>query len=369
MFHRCSPLFIATAVILVSLVSACSSNGPAREIPTPGPAEPTPVPRAVSIPADERSHDERLEWWYYNGHLEDEAGREFGFHFVIFQTRGDNGKPAYAAQFAVTDVRAGEHRLDSRLFAGDAGVVTPAGFQLQVSGWSLDIEATSHSIRATTDDGVSLEITLGIARPGNPVLHSEDGWFATPAGWSYYYSWPNMPATGELTIDGEVFPVTGAGWFDHQWGDFFALGAPAGWQWMGLQLGGGETLMVTETRASDGSIDAVFGTWSDGRGTVRSLDAGDGIDIQVLDTWTSPDTGAEYPSGWRLKIASIGLDVEIAPVVADQEVDEGIPRAAIYWEGKVEIAGTYRGERIEQPGYIELTGYVEPEPIPWRTAD
>ncbi len=363
--------FAGSLLVFLTVFAACSGGIEPRPIPTPGPAEPTPPPRAVSIPADERSHDDRLEWWYYNGHLTAEsgadAGKEFGFHFVIFQTIDDDGARAYASQFTLTDVEAKSHRLDTRLFAGNAETATDESFSLQVNDWSLEIRDSSHSIKASMEDGTRLDMTLGLEPGSAPVMHADIGWFAAPTGWSYYYSWPNMPVSGSLTVDGSRFTITGTGWFDHQWGDFFALGAPGGWQWMGLQLGDGETLMVTETRNPDGTQDAVFGTWSDGKGATRSLTESDGIRIDVLDTWTSPDTGGEYPSRWRVVVDGLNLDVEIEPVVADQEVDEGVPPAAIYWEGKVTQTGTYRGRPIEQPGYVELTGYASPEPVPWRT--
>ncbi len=362
---------LATALAAV-LLAACTASFDARPIPTPSPAEPTPAPRTISIPADERSHEDRLEWWYYNGHLstrsESDAEKEFGFHFVIFQTIDDDGESAYASHFTITDVDAGDHRLDTRLFAGDAETASAEIFGLQINDWTLEIDDDSHEIRATMDDGTGLDLRLGLPATRMPILHAGTGWFAAPTGWSYYYSWPDMPAAGTVTVGGQEYSVEGTGWFDHQWGDFFALGAPGGWQWMGLQLGNGETLMVTETRNPDGSTDAVFGTWSNGTGRTRSLTEEDGIQIEVLDTWLSPTTGGEYPSKWRVIIEGLSLDVEVTPVVADQEVTEGVPDAAIYWEGKVTQIGTYRGERISQPGYVELTGYAPPDPIPWRAS-
>lgn len=358
------PLFIVAAVICLTAI-ACSGTQELRPIPTPSPAEPTPVPRPVSIPADERSHDERLEWWYYNGHLYADSGEEFGFHFVIFKAL-DGDEPAYSAQLGITDVQALSHNLDSRLFAGNAEQADADLFRLQISDWSLDITEASHRIRGVMDDGTHLSLDLEIPPGARPVLHADIGWFAAPTGWSYYYSWPDMPANGSLKVGGREYEMTGTGWFDHQWGDFFTPGAPGGWQWMGLQLGDGETLMVTETRNPDGTTDTVFGTWSDATGATRSLTEADGIRIEVLDTWVSPNTGAEYPSLWRVNVDGLNLDVEVRPVVADQEVDEGVPRAAFYWEGKVVMTGTYRGEPVEQPGFVELTGYAQPEPIPWR---
>ncbi len=80
--------------LLILGAAACTNSDPLKPIPTSGPAQPTPEPRAISMPSDERSHDDRLEWWYYNGHLSADSGEEFGFHFVIFRSLDDDGEPA-----------------------------------------------------------------------------------------------------------------------------------------------------------------------------------------------------------------------------------------------------------------------------------
>ena len=354
------------ALALFFVLAACSNGQESRPVPTPSAAQPTPSPHPISVPRDEGTHGDRLEWWYYNGHLTAKTGEEFGFHFVIFQSR-DDALPAYAAQFGITDVAGQTHTLDSRLFVGDALGVDSEGFDLRVREWDLSITDQTHSFTADSGDGDGLSLTFQRDLSIPPMVHGDDGWIGGPTGWTYYYSWPDMPASGSLTLDGVTYQVTGTGWFDHQWGDFFVLGAPGGWQWLALHLGDGETLMVTEARSPDGTVEALYGTWRAADGTQRTLTSEeDGIRLEVLDRWPSPHTGGEYPSRWRLTIESLDLDVEIAPVVADQEITEGVPEAAIYWEGKVELTGTYGGEPIDQPGYIELTGYVDPPVIPWR---
>lgn len=348
------------------LLTACTGATALRPIPSPPAPEPTPAPRPVSIPADEARHSDRLEWWYYNGHLNAATGEEFGFNFVIFQSLDPDGNPVYSSQFGLTDVAGQKHVVASRLFAGDASKSDAEVFGLQLRDWSLDIGPDSHSIQGSLGDGGGFDLLLKRDPAVPPVLQAGIGWFPTPTGWSYYYSFPDMAASGQLSINGTVYDVTGTGWFDHQWGDFFAIGAPAGWQWFALHLGDGKTLMVTETRDAEGNRQAVFGSLSNSVGDTRVITGADGVHISVLDTWDSPNTGAKYPSRWRVVIDSIGLDVEVVPVLADQEVATGVPRAAIYWEGKVSVDGVLGGSEIHQPGYIELTGYVSPEPVPWR---
>jgi hypothetical protein len=82
--------------------------------------------------------------------------------------------------------------------------------------------------------GNGLMLQLGAGRA--PVLHDTDGWVAfADAGGSYYYSRTRMPTGGTLTIGGETLAVTGSSWFDHQWGDFIAIGG-GGWDWFALNL-------------------------------------------------------------------------------------------------------------------------------------
>jgi predicted secreted hydrolase len=78
--------------------------------------------------------------------------------------------------------------------------------------------------------------------------------------------------------------------------------------------------------------------------------------MDVLDRWRSPRSGARYPSRWRLRIPSEGLDLDVTPRLADQELDVSFR----YWEGAVAVEGTRRGTPVTGQGYVELTGYTEP---------
>ena len=56
-----------------------------------------------------------------------------------------------------------------------------------------------------------------------------------PAGSSYYYSRTRMAASGDVTLGDVSFAVEGTAWFDHQWGDFIAVGG-GGWDWFAINL-------------------------------------------------------------------------------------------------------------------------------------
>ena len=128
--------------------------------------------------------------------------------------------------------------------------------------------------------------------------------------------------------------------------------------------------MVSEVRGADGQVIAYDGTLIDPEGQQRILEEEqDGIHLEVLDHWISPNTRGEYPSRWRLRIDSLDFDVTMSPPVADQEVP-AMPygnQAAAYWEGRVDIIDTQTGQKVGK-AFAELSGYVDPEPLIWRTA-
>ena len=101
----------------------------------------------------------------------------------------------------------------------------------------------------------------------------------------------------------------------------------------------------------------MYGTWVGANGVVRHIEA-DQITLTALGSWTSPHTGATWPSGWRVQIAQIGLDVTVTPELADQELNTLESTGVIYWEGANSVAGSLAGVPITGRSYVELTGYA-----------
>ncbi len=165
-----------------------------------------------------------------------------------------------------------------------------------------------------------------------------------------------MDATGSLTVAGATFEVTGDAWFDHQWGDFISIGG-GGWDWFAVNLDDGTDLTLSLVRDADGSYPLVYGTVVDPDGTVRHLDR-DAFSVTVTDHWSSPSTGAVYPSRWEIDLPDEDLHITLTPTVADQELDTRATTGVIYWEGSQVVRAT-RGTRLALGGeaYVELTGY------------
>ncbi len=366
---------IALVVVLAGCSGPILANQPAERglgpSPTPGrPAASDPVP--IRLPADDAPHDRLTEWWYYTGHLVDDSGGRYGFEFVVFRAERGSFPVSWASHLAITDETGGAFHYAERSEVGpgvDHSAALPApGFDLSLgpdgSRWSMAggdghdrLAATATADEATkagSTGGLGLELSLVAAKPA--VLHDGDGWIDFgSAGGSYYYSRTSLAATGRLTVAGRTLDVTGSAWFDHQWGDFIAVGG-GGWDWFAINLADGTDLTLSLVRAADGSYPLVYGTLVDAAGGARHLDR-TAFRVTALGRWRSPATGAEYPSGWLVELPGEALEIRLTPTVLDQELDTRASTGVVYWEGSQVVRAKRAGLDLGGEAYVELTGY------------
>jgi predicted secreted hydrolase len=330
---------------LLVLGSACAR--PLTPLPPAPVAVPTPLP-AVQFPRDALPHDVLTEWWYVTGHLTD-GQAEYGFEFTVFQARRYNAPTGYLAHFAITDVAGQRFSHQARVSQGEPS----GGFPIDVDGWRLSSDGGTDRIDARMLSGPGVEIPFALRLEAvdqkPPALHHGGLIDYGSAGVSYYYSRTLLRVQGELqTGDAAARPVTGEAWMDHQWGDFVVAGG--GWDWYSLQLDDQTELMLYVLRDAAGRTTSVYGTQVLPDGSTRELE---GVAPSALGQWTSPHTGATYPSGWRLTLSD-ARELEIEPVLQDQELyfPDFAFGGMVYWEGAVRVSGDATGR-----GYVELTGY------------
>ncbi len=327
-------------------------------------------PHEFSFPADHGPHpDFKTEWWYFTGHLEAAEGRRFGFQLTFFRQAIQPEMPErsstwatrqlYLAHFALSDIDGGGFHAFERLSRGAAGLAGAGGraFRVWLEDWSVEsIGDETFPVRLRASDGeVSLELTLENEKP--PVFHGEDGLSrkgAAPGNASYYYSLTRLASTGRLTLDGRDMPVSGSSWLDREWSTSVLADNQVGWDWFSMQLDDRRELMVFQLRLDDGGIDPIsHGSLVSADGSTRALELAD-YHIEVTDTWRSPH-GAVYPAGWRLTVPSEQLQLELEPLLADQELDVSFR----YWEGAVGARGSAAGQPVAGHGYVELVGYAD----------
>lgn len=325
------------------------------------------APRAFRFPADHGPHPEyKTEWWYFTGNLVDSAGRRFGYQLTFFRMAlapGELPRPsrwatnqAYMAHFALTDVNGRRFYSAERFSRAALGLAGAGGVPLEVflEDWSArETKAAPWSVRLRAAQGEgAIDLELVSAQP--VVLNGERGLSRKgpePGNASYYYSIPRLATRGTLSVGGERFQVTGTSWLDREWSTSALSGDQAGWDWFALQLKDGRDLMYYQLRKKDGSADPFSaGTLVAADGSVKPLSR-DQVRLVPTGWWKSPHDGASYPAGWRLSVPGEGIDLEVVPRLADQELLTSFR----YWEGAVAVQGG--GGTELGSGYLEMTGY------------
>ncbi|MDX1615427.1 MAG: lipocalin-like domain-containing protein [Candidatus Promineifilaceae bacterium] len=326
------------------------------------------VPNAVHFPRDLGPHnDYQIEWWYYTGNLATEDGRPFGFELTFFRRAMTPDAPEaparlwrtnqiYLAHFAVSDVGAETFYDFERFSRGAAGLAGAQAvpYRVWLEDWFVE-EVTPGRVRLLAEtDQVTLDLLLTETLP--PILHGDGGLSQKgpePGNASYYYSIVQQQARGTVTVQGDSYAVTGRAWKDHEYSTSALSPGTVGWDWFSLQFPDGSALMVVEGRREDGTPDDFSnGTYIAPDGATQALTLGD-WELEVLDRWTSPASGAEYPSRWRVTIPQLELELEGEPLLADQELNV----STSYWEGAVRFSGMQAGQPVDALGYVEMTGY------------
>ena len=361
------PTAAATATMFPPTRTPVPAETP-TPLPSPSPtAEPRPEGPLVSLPTDEAPHETPVEWWYFNGFLWDEAGDEYSFHFVTFQSPSLLVGTPHLLHATLADHQGQVHLAEER---GTLAILDPGAPSVDVDaeGWVMRGNGQRYALQFDLD-GSSLDLEAISRR--EPVLHDSTGLVDMgDAGETYYYSRTRMALDGWLKDAAGRRAVSGSGWMDHQWGDISRV--EVGWDWINLHLDDGSDLMVAvvwkplEPGATcigepcpplAGERVAAYATFVDPDGTVTHVSS-EGVSLEALSAWESPNTGIDYPMVWRLLISPLDTELFLEPVLSHAEFDAGVILPVVYWEGAIRTSsGLRRGKTVEGWGFMELVGY------------
>jgi len=332
------------------------------------------------FPRDHWAHPGyKTEWWYFTGQLTDtsDSTRRFGYQFTFFRVGVSPDSLPINSTWAVTDLVMGHaaltdlstktHRFSELVYRANGllgGFPQP---QDSVVAWSRAPAGTDGvwELRwvdqrfafTAVDDRAGFAFALE-TRPEKPLVfqgpngYSRKGNSQTAA--SLYYSFTRLSTSGTVTIDGKEYTISGESWMDKEFGSNQLTGNQVGWDWFSLRLNDGRDVMVYRLRDRDGATDFARATVVSPEGTPR-FQGGDAWDVEVLDTWRSPATGAEYPIRWRIGARDEGISFVVTAELPDQENVSRLVPGLFYWEGSVVVtdeSGLFLGV-----GYVELTGY------------
>ena len=310
--------------------------------------------------------DVQTEWWYYTGHCEWESGKRFGFELVFFKRRTDLDRigivpmtalanPMYFAHFAISSIDEEQFEYEHiRSFGMPFDVpvsMSTTACDVRLGEWTLREVAGKHILHATFKNGFVFDAVLETEKP--LVLNGDGGISLKKGGASNHFSFTRMSVAGQTVTDGTAERFTGSAWMDRE----FGIWEQGNWDWFSVQFDDQTELMIYQFRGETGEMNGnSTGTFVEPDGTCRYLKRSD-FEIEPISTWTSERTGAIYPSRWRVTVPSLDIDIEIEPLIADQELDTRGSTMIVYWEGACGVSGTRGGEPVMGSAYVELVGY------------
>lgn len=357
------------AALLLPLSRALAAGGAPSDVAS------TPS-RRLAFPDAFGAHPEtRIEWWYITGWLAPAAAAangepRFGFQVTFFRSRTDvpGDQPSAFAARQLVFAHAALSELDTRRLRHDERIAR-AGFgiaeaavgdtQLKLRDWTLQrsgpAQRSIYRTRVASDSAAfALELQLAATQP--VLLQGDAGWsrkgpHAAQASW--YYSQPQLDATGTLELDGHSHAVRGRAWFDHEWSDSLLDAQAVGWDWIGINLDDGGALTAFRLRRADGSALWAGGSFRAPGGAARSF-APEEVTFTPGRRWTSPATQASYPVQWTV-VTPAGT-FSVRPRFDAQELDGRSSTGTVYWEGLCDLLDA--AGRVIGRGYLEMTGYA-----------
>jgi predicted secreted hydrolase len=268
-----------------------------------------------------------------------------GFQITFFRARPEetsdnpskfNPRQILFAHAALSDPKRGRLAHDQR--------AARAGFSLAhaerertgvwIDDWRLELDGERYQAKIA-----AREFEFDFSLFSRQLILQGEGGFSRkghrPHEASYYYSRPHLNVVGKL--NGR--DIEGTAWLDHEWSSAYMAPEAAGWDWCGINLFDGASVMAFQMRAKSGGVHY----------------APPGVSFEPLRTWKSPRTGVEYPVEMGVKAA--GTDLILKPLLDDQELDSRASTGTIYWEGAVRA---FSKDAEVGRGYLELTGYWKP---------
>ena len=319
-----------------------------------------------------------IEWWYVTGWLNNDFGEEFAYQLTFFRRKtfiGEKNQSRFSPKHLIfahatliskklevlkSDQRAG--RLGSGLV-----LCSNVNTNLRFENWIMFRNQNNDRYKIKVESNeFSFEMELQPqTKLKNLILRGDSGYSrkgpeVSQASW--YYSRPNLKTNGLITIDKKIFSIQGLSWLDHEWSSELLHPEAVGWDWVGINLIDGGSLMAFRIRKNDGST-----IWSD----FSMLDANGKkhpwlkqknisdttvtAKWSILKEWLSPNSFAKYPISQKITIGQKALT--FVPLIENQELDARMTTGGFYWEGAVKLI---INEQIFGKGFLELTGYSSP---------
>ena len=324
--------------------------------------------KPIKFPKDELDHNHIIEWWYFNGNLNDEKGNKYAFMNCLFKADVKKIKipflskillksriplkTIYFSHSLLSDIREKKFypsinylsfiSKDSfskpLLFINYLNSIIPAGY---INCKIEEKEKFKYHLK--TED-----VDLMLTSVKKPLLLDGNGYLSLKSKKTYYYSLTNLETKGTIRIKNKLIKVKGKSWMDHQWANI-SYSKNDSWIWFSTQL--------------DNKTEMVCFEYNDGKDKIylASISYPDNKQEHIHEVkftplgrkWISPKTKAEYALSWRIEIPLEGINLEVTSLIKNQEMVFGTIN---YLECPLKVKGIFNNKKVKGLGFLELIG-------------
>lgn len=314
--------------------------------------------KKIKFPKDEAAH-KGSEWWYFNGHLKSDNGKEYGFMIAFLKMDMIKNRPKWFLWPIKTGYLVHSHLSDltNKKFFPHYEHFMKMPYEKFTEKNKLFnhyrqtlLKEIKKGVYHLKFNNKPYQLDLVITSKKPAVLHGKKGIINIgKKDYSYYYSFTNMNVKGTIKTFDNVIKVNGTAWMDHQWGSFTLQNKQ--WDWISIKLNNNIELMIFKILDKATQETYFYTTIIDKKGkSTKIKDA----QLKPIKRWKSKKTGIIYPLHWNLKIPSKKINLSIKPDFNEQEMSDGILK---YWEGSCIVTGTQNKKRIRGNAYMELIGH------------
>ena len=323
----------------------------------------------IVLPKDNGPHDFIIEWWYFNGHLEDQKGKEYSFMDCFFKVNINkvniphilphlvedhfkNGEYIHFAHSVISDIsnKKNYKEIQNISLLGEESFKKELLYINYKNGNFLENSLNSEIIE-TTPNNFELKtkhLDLDLKSKKNPLLEGGHGYVGTPEAGSYYYSLTDLEVKGKINVEGNEIEVEGKAWMDHQWAN--TTYKKDKWTWFSFNLENSTEIMCVEYDTPIGKD--ILINIIDKEGNQKQYKKAKIIPRKKV--WKSNKTKAEYPLIWDIKIPEARIEIKTNALMKDQEMIFG---QINYWEGPMRVVVRINGKKLKGKGFMELVGY------------
>jgi len=356
-----------TAIQTVALWLAGLSSWQSS-LATPAPTfYPQAKPRRLVFPRDYGAHPEfRTEWWYLTGWL-GQGPSAVGFQLTFFRSRTqhapDNPSRLAPQQLLFAHGALALAQQDVFLHANRAARLSGTALRaetedtdLQFEDWHLRrVQRTGAELYQGrfAGEGFAMSFEANTSQP--VILRGQGG--LSPKGpqagqASHYYSRAPLRVKARVQRGQQMQMLEGQAWLDHEWSSQVLMPGAVGWDWLGINLRDGGTLMAFQIRNAKSEPLYAHVDVRDRQG--QPAKGWSGLKWWPRGRWRAKSL-IEYPLPMDLVVGD--QIFQLVPLMLAQEVDARASTGGFYWEGAVSLM---QDERLLGQGYLELTGYGAP---------